>query len=107
MRKTPNKWAIGRPKMKPKNLAPRLETDNLGSQKSQNALKTADATVRQKKKKKSRNKNKIVRMFGLVGAALFRRAPKLGPSPSLSVRVRGRSGLNAARAAILLNAKSH
>ena len=33
MRKTPNKWAIGRPKMKPKVRRGRLKTDNLGSQK--------------------------------------------------------------------------
>ena len=51
MRKTPNKWAIGRPKMKPKILAPRLETDDLGSQKSQNALKTGGAPIEKKKKK--------------------------------------------------------
>ena len=49
--------------MKPKILAPRLETDDLGSQKSQNALKTGGG-VKDRKKKKSRNKNKIVRMFG-------------------------------------------
>ena len=77
MRKTPNKWAVMRPNMKPKILTRHLETDNLGSQKSQNALKTGGA-VREGKKKKSRNKNKIVRMFGLVGAALFRRAPSSG-----------------------------
>ena len=86
-------------------LAARLETDDLGSQKSQNALKTGGA-VREKKNKKSRNKNKTVRMFGLVGAALFRRAPSSGQALA-SFRVQGRSGLNAARAAILLRAKSH
>ena len=49
MRKTPNKWAVMRPKMKPKILTPRLETDDLSSQKSQNALKTrADQQKRRK-----------------------------------------------------------
>ena len=44
MDKTPNKWAIMRPKNDPGGVAPRLETDDLGSQKSQNALKTGGGT---------------------------------------------------------------
>ena len=46
MRKTPNKWAVMRPNMKPKILTRHLETDNLGSQKSQNALKTGGRAKR-------------------------------------------------------------
>ena len=54
-----------------------LVSGDLSCQKSQNALKTG-GVITEKKKKKSRNKNKIVRMFGLVGAALFCRAPSSG-----------------------------
>ena len=37
-------------------LAPRLETDDLGSRKSQNALKTGGALRERKKKKKKKKK---------------------------------------------------
>ena len=51
MRKTPNKRAVLMPKNDPWGTYPRLETDDLGSQKSQNALKTGGG-IREKKKRK-------------------------------------------------------
>ena len=38
MRKTPNKWAVRRPKLKPIWTYPRLETEGLGSQKKTKRL---------------------------------------------------------------------
>ena len=51
MRKTPYKWAIGSSKMKPEIFDPCLETDDLGSQKIQNALKTGGVLRDQKMQK--------------------------------------------------------
>ena len=45
IRKTPYKWAIEVPKNDPRGVTPRLETDDLGSQKSQNALETGGGVI--------------------------------------------------------------
>ena len=103
MRKTPNKRAVWMPKNDPRGVAPRLETDDLGSQKSQNALKTG-GEVREKKMQKRKNKKYILKMYRPRGSVKLIKAR----AKPFALRLRlGRSGLNAARPAILLTAKSH
>ena len=60
--KTPYKWAVGCAKMMSEILAPRLETDDLGSRKSQNALKTGGGPIEKKNKRRRfrRKKRKYI-----------------------------------------------
>ena len=51
--KAPYKWAIKVPKNDPRGVAPRLETDDLGSQKSQNALKTGGGVIEKKERRRT------------------------------------------------------
>ena len=55
MRKTPNKWAIMVPKNDPTGDLRAANSDNLGSQKSQNALKTGGQGGQRVARRRSRN----------------------------------------------------
>ena len=103
MRKTPYKWAVRYAKMMSKIFEPRLETDALSCQKSQNALKTGGEPTK-KKEKKAKNKKYILKKWQSTRRCQV--ATRLGPSPSLAVAYLG-ARASRRSAAILLNAKSH
>ena len=92
MRKTPNKWVIGRGENGAQKSNPHVESDQKNSQKSQNALETGGVVI-EKKRKNWKKRNNIVRIDQSPRGALY--VSGLGPSPSPCGSVHGRSGLNA------------